>query len=687
MIDFQQIATLRRFEPSQRFPDYFNSTTYVIIHLSSFYYYSSIVYLLFIIHHYKMDLKQTPFLKIKTNKIDIKKEVNQEGVIVLKSKVKLKKPPYRLTHRLIHWAKKIPDKVFLGQRDNNGHWRTITYAETYGKIENIAQYLLQTNVSPERPIAILSENSIEHGLMALAALHIGVPYSPIAPAYSLKSTDYEKLRHTIDLLTPSIIFVQDGKQYEKALAAVTPKVGEVSNLADLKEPVKIIAVNAPLSSHIVFDDILKTKPTTSVNKAFKAIDNQTIAKILFTSGSTGLPKGVINTHGNITTNWQQITQTFPFMQNGGLNFIDWLPWNHTFGGNHNFGLTLFNGGSLYIDEGNPTPNGIKKTVENLHDIAPTIYCNVPKGFEELIPFLKQDKTLCAHFFSQLKLFFYAGAGMPQHVWDDLERLAYETTGKRLMIASGLGMTEASPSAMFNTQFGSFAGMLGVPVPDLTIKLIPNGGKLEARFKGENMTKGYWRNAEATAKAFDEEGYYCTGDALKFVDENDPNKGMIFDGRIAEDFKLDTGTWVNVGILKAKLIAAGKGLIQDAAITGHDRAFLGAIVFPELNFCKKLTGLDENADLGNFKNFPNLIVNHPSVLAALQAVLNDFAQHSTGSSTRVKRAIFADFTLSIDKGEITDKGSINQRMILANRAAYVDKLYEKERVEPVLEVQK
>ncbi len=661
------------------------------------------------------DLKQTPFKKIRTAKIDIIKEVNTEGVVILKSTVPLKERPHRITHRLIHWAKKTPDKVFLGQRINtipkvgevlnlpdlkdvkNNNWRTLTYAETYEKVRSIAQYLLQNHVSPERPIAILSENSIEHGLIALAAMHIGVPYSPIAPAYSLKSTDYEKLRHTIDLLTPSIIFVQDGKQYEKALAAVTPKVGEVSNLTDLKidlktptdlkEPVKIITVNDPLSNHIVFEDILKTKPTSSVNKAFKAIDNQTIAKILFTSGSTGLPKGVINTHGNITTNWQQITQTFPFMQNGGLNFIDWLPWNHTFGGNHNFGLTLFNGGSLYIDEGNPTPNGIKKTVENLHDIAPTMYCNVPKGFEELIPFLKQDKALCAHFFSQLKLFFYAGAGMPQHVWDDLERLSYETTGKRLIIASGLGMTEASPSAMFNTQLGSFAGMLGVSVPNLAVKLIPNGGKLEARFKGENMTPGYWRNAEATAKAFDEEGYYCTGDALKFVDENDPNKGMIFDGRIAEDFKLDTGTWVNVGILKAKLIAAGKGLIQDAAITGHDRAFLGAIVFPELNFCKKLTGLDENADLGNFKNFPNLIVNHPSVLAALQAVLNDFAQHSTGSSTQIKRAVFADFTLSIDKGEITDKGSINQRMILANRVEYVDKLYEKERIEPVLEVQK
>jgi feruloyl-CoA synthase len=631
------------------------------------------------------DLKKTPFHKLKTIKIDIQKAVNTEGVIVLKSTVALKKRPHRMTQRLIHWAKKTPDKVFLGQRSPSGAggWRTITYKETYEKVKSIAQFLLQTNVSPERPIAILSENSIEHGLIALAALHIGAPYSSIAPAYSLRSTDYAKLKHTIDLLTPALIFVQNGEQYAKALAAVAPNVGEVSNLPDVndvKNDVKIVAVRAPLSNHIIFDDILKTKPTAAVNKAFKTIDNQTIAKILFTSGSTGLPKGVINTHGNITTNWQQITQTFPFMANGGLNFIDWLPWNHTFGGNHNFGLTLFNGGSLYIDEGNPTPNGIKKTVENLHEIAPTMYCNVPKGFEELIPFLKENKTLREKFFSQLKLFFYAGAGMPQHIWDALEQLAYETTGKRILISTGLGMTETSPSSMFNAHFGSFSGMLGVPVAGMELKLVPNGGKMEARFRAPNVMPGYWRNPEATAKAFDTEGYYCTGDALKFVDENNPNKGMIFDGRIAEDFKLDTGTWVSVGVLKAKLITAGKGLIQDAVITGHDRSFVGAIVFPELNYCKKLAGLSDDADL-------KTVVSTPSVLAALQSVLNDFAKQNTGSSTLVKRAVFADFDLSIDKGELTDKGSINQRQILANRVEYVDIIYAKELNIKVLEVQK
>jgi feruloyl-CoA synthase len=625
-----------------------------------------------------MDLKQTPFLKIKTAKIDILKHVNTEGGhITLKSTVPLKKRPHRMTQRLVHWAKKTPDKVFLGQRSplGAGGWQTLTYAETFKKVKSIAQYLLQTGVSPEKPLAILSENSLEHGLMALAALHIGVPYSPIAPAYSLKSTDFDKLKHTINLLTPALIFVQNGKEYEKALNAVG-------------KDIPIVAVNDPLSNHIHFnqwttppqgfDGLINDVGNIVVFTKFKEIKPDTLAKILFTSGSTGLPKGVMLTHGNITTNWQQITQTFPFMQNGGLTFIDWLPWNHVFGGNHNFGLTLYNGGSLYIDEGNPTPNGMLKTIENLRSIAPTMYCNVPKGFEELIPFLRADKTLREHFFSQLKLFFYAGAGMPQHIWDTLEQLAYETTGKRVLISTGLGMTEASPSCMFNLFFGSISTNLGTPLPDITVKLVPNEGKLETRFKGENITKGYWRNPEATQKAFDDEGFYCTGDALKFVDENDPNKGMLFDGRIAEDFKLDTGTWVSVGVLKAKLIAAGKGLIQDAVITGHDKSFLGAIIFPELNFCKKLANLPDETDI-------ETLVSTPSVFSALQTVLNEFSNQSTGSSTLIKRVVFADFTLSIDRGEITDKGSINQRAILANRVEYVEKLYEKKVLAPVLEV--
>jgi feruloyl-CoA synthase len=600
----------------------------------------------------KMNLKNTPFLQIDTIPIDIQKEVHSDGVIILKSAVPLQNCPHRLTERLIYWAEKTPNTIFIAQKDEKGVWQSLTYAETLQKVGSIAQYLLQTEVSAERPLAILSENSIEHALMALAAYHIGVPHAPIAPAYSLRSTDYGKLKHTINLLTPGLIFVQNGKLYQKAIQAVAPNVA-------------VLAVKDCQSTS--FESVLNTIPTKAVDLAFEKIQPDTLAKILFTSGSTGLPKGVMNTHGNMTTNLQQVTQTFAFVANGGLRAVDWLPWNHTFGGNHNLGLTFYNGGSLYIDGGNPTPKGIETTLQNLREIAPTVYFNVPKGFEELIPRLKQDKILCKYFFSELKMFFYAGASISQHVWDGLETLAYETTGKRLMISSGLGMTETSPACTFNTAYYSRAGMIGTPVPGLEVKLVPNGGKMEARFRGNNVMKGYWRNSEATAKAFDNEGYYLTGDALKILNPDNPNEGMVFDGRIAEDFKLDTGTWVNVGVLKAKLIAAGNGLIQDAAITGHDKSFLGAIIFPDLNYCKKLAGLNEEADL-------KTIVNQPILLEKLQETLANLAKTSTGSSTLIKKAIFADFELSMEKGEITDKGSINQRMILSNRAAHVAQIY-------------
>lgn len=601
-----------------------------------------------------MNLKTTPFLEIPMVEVDIQREEAADGSIRLRSRVELEAGPYRLTERLQYWAEHSPERTFIAQRNQQGEWEHLNYRDTYNQVCRLASFLQQTDVSHERPLAILSENSIEHGLMALAALHIGLPYSVVTAAYALRSTDYAKFRHVIETLTPGLIFVQNGRAFAPAIAAVCPKV-------------KVLAVNEAEPGNLLFSEALQTPVSPSIEEAHNQIQPETIAKILFTSGSTSVPKGVINTHGNISSNWRQITQTFPFFKNGGLTLIDWLPWNHTFGGNHNFGLTLYNGGTLYIDAGNPTPTGLQLTLQNLREIAPTVYFNVPKGFEELVHYLQADSELCRFFFSRLQLLFYAGAGMPQHVWDALEQLAYQTTGKRLLISTGLGMTEASPSCMFNIHYGSFSGMLGTPVPGLEMKLIPNAGKSEVRFRGPNLTPGYWRNPEASAKAFDEEGFYCTGDALKFVDPNDPNAGFIFDGRISEDFKLDTGTWVSVGVLRAKFITEAQGLIQDVVITGHDRPFIGAIVFPELNYCRRLAGLKMGASLEQ-------IVTNPVILAALEDLLERFAKQSTGSSTLIKRAVFADFQLSMDRGEITDKGSINQRQVLANHPDLVEKIY-------------
>jgi feruloyl-CoA synthase len=601
-----------------------------------------------------------PYLELDTIPISISSELRADGTMILKSRIPLESFPFKLTERLLHWAKMSPGKIFLAQRDRSqaseGAWESITYIETLQKVRSVGQALLNRAVSKEKPVIILSENSIEHGLLALAAMHTGIPYSPVSPAYSLRSDNFEKLSHIVQLLTPGLIFVQDANVYERALKAIARGV----------EVVSVVKPRAGLNCSS-FDDLLQTVPTGAVDVAHNSVTAASIAKILFTSGSTGVPKGVINTQQNLTCNLQQITQTFPFLKDGNLELMDWLPWNHTFGGNHNFGLTLYNGGSLYIDDGNPTPEGIARTVNNLRNRKPTTYFNVPKGFESLIPFLKRDDKLRAQFFSNLNMLFYAGAGLAQHVWDALEELSVETIGKKIMIGTGLGCTESCPSALFASAPGGYAGLLGVPVPGLELKLVPTEDKLEARYRGKNIFPGYWRQPELTAAAFDNEGFYCTGDALKFADQGNVEKGMVFNGRIAEDFKLNTGTWVNVGILKAHLIAEGKGLIQDAVITGHDNEFVGAIVFPEINYCRRKFGLGSDVSLRD-------MARHPQILDELADVLNRLSKKSTGSSTFVKRALIADFSLSIDRGEITDKASVNQRMVLKGHPEVAAQIY-------------
>lgn len=614
----------------------------------------------------KGKISEASFLKIPTIDIDIEKRVDQQGNVYLKSNIDLKPHPYQMTERLVFWAAQTPDSIFLAQRGKDRRWVKLTYRDVWERVQKVGQYLINSNLSADRPLAILSHNSLEHAIVALAALHVGIPYAPISPAYSLKTNDYAKLGHCIKILTPGLIFVQDVCVYEHAVQSVAAEI-------------PMLAVEKGDSDSVAsFEDVLETKVTKVVSDAYTQVERKTIAKILFTSGSTDMPKGVINTHGNITSNWQQITQTFPFMMNGGLQLMDWLPWNHTFGGNHNFGLALYNGGTLYIDEGNPTPKGIVATVVNLKEFPPTVYFNVPKGFEELIPFLKKDETFRNLFFSRLKMLFYGGASLPQHVWNDLETLAVQAIGKKILISSGYGMTEASPTAMLNTRFGSGSGMLGVPVPALEIKLAPHQDKFEARFKGPNLTPGYWRNERATRDAFDEDGFYKTADALKLADSSDANYGLVFDGRLAEDFKLNSGTWVRVGALRSQFIEAGGGLFKDVVITGHDKNFLGAIVILDIQNCAELLGHKGEADLRS-------LINSKPVLEALEKTLNLIGKKSTGSSTIIRRALFAEFEPSVKNGEITDKGSINQRVILNHRKAIVDRLYHEVRLPGVIEV--
>ena len=595
--------------------------------------------------------KNTQFGPTKTSKKQL-----ENAIVHFKNEQLLADFPTKITDKLVHWAKTKPDHTFIGRRNpTTRDWHKLSYAETLEKVKSIAQYLLTLEFTPDETVVILSENSLEHALLALASVHIGIAYTPISPPYSLVSNDFGKLKHCLELMTPKVIFAQSGKVYQKAIEFTKTLFPET------------IVVTADGEDGVYFQEILYTKASADVNIAAAKVNADTIAKVLFTSGSTGLPKGVMNHHEMWCANLQQITQVLPFMQLQPPVFIDWLPWNHTFGSNHNFGLALFNGGTILIDDGKPTPNGIEETVQNLREISPTAYFNVPKGFEMLIPYLEKEPALRENFFKNLNILFYAGASLAQPVWNRLEDLAVETIGVKIPIITGLGCTESGPSAMFANWGGAFSGLLGVPVAGMDVKLVPDGDKMEARYKAPNVTKGYWRNDEATKNAFDEDGYYKTGDAVKFLDENNPDKGLVFDGRIAEDFKLSTGTWVNVGVLKAKVISTGSPIIQDVVFAGLDKEYIGAILFLNADACRKLANL--SVEISNKETFL-----HKEVGDFINNWLTEFNKTSTGSSTVIKKYVISLEPPSIDLGEITDKGSLNQRAVLKHRVDLVNKMY-------------
>lgn len=583
-----------------------------------------------------------------------KKTIREDGSILLNLEQALEEFPEKITQKLVHWAENKPDEVFIARRNAQNEWIKLTYSATLNHVKSIAQYLLDQNFSADETIVILSENSIEHALLALAAMHIGIPYTPISPAYSLVSNDLGKLKHCLELMNPRLVFAQNGKTFEKALALSKT----------LFPNTQLVSVEA--SPEIEFSELVNTPASDEVDLAFEQVHKDSVAKILFTSGSTGLPKGVINTQQMLCANLQQITQAFPFFQEEAPVFIDWLPWNHTFGSNHNFGLILYNGGTLYIDDGKPTPKGIEITVQNLREISPTAYFNVPKGFEMLIPYFEKEPALRNTFFQKLNICFYAGASLAQPVWNKMEELSIETIGEKVPIITGLGCTESGPSALFANWGGSYSGLLGVPIAGLEVKLVADGDKMEVRYKAPNVTKGYWRNPEATQKVFDEEGFYKTGDAVKFVDENCPDKGLIFDGRIAEDFKLSTGTWVNVGVLKSKIVSTGSPVVQDVVIAGLDKEYIGIILFLNADACRSLIG----EELSNEEAFQ-----HEKIKEFVDELLIKLNKTATGSSTRIEKAVVAIEAPSIEIGEITDKGSLNQRAVLKHRAEIVKRLFE------------
>ena len=584
-------------------------------------------------------------------------ETQDNGVQYVLADVPLEPYPQRMTDKLLHWANETPDRTYVARRQRlsdgrTGDWQHLSYVQALTYARRIGQALINRGLSADKPVLILSQNSLEHAMMALGCMMVGVAYCPVSPAYSTVSKDFEKLKHIMRTLTPGMVMAVDADRYGAAIAACVP------------DDVEVVLVNGSVAGrdHTRFADVLDTPETAAVEAAMQATGPDTIVKFLFTSGSTNMPKGVINTHGMWCANQQQMLQSMPVLGESPPVLVDWLPWNHTFGGNHNMGLTLYHGGSLYIDDGKPVPALMGETLRNLREIAPTVYFNVPTGLEAIANAMHTDDVLRRNLLSKVRMFFYSGAALAQPIWDSLHSSQEREVGERIVMGTGLGMTETGPFGIFVPRPEVASGDLGLPAAGLQLKLAPMGDKVEVRYKGPNVTPGYWRAAEANADAFDEEGFLKSGDAVVWRDPAQPHLGLRFDGRIAEDFKLSTGTFVSVGPLRGKIIAAGAPYVQDVVITGLNMKEVGAMLFTTAKV-RQLAGLDAEAPLAE-------VLAHPSVLAHFQQVLNQLAANATGSANRVARLVLLSEPPSIDKGEVTDKGSINQRAVLKHRDALV-----------------
>jgi feruloyl-CoA synthase len=576
------------------------------------------------------------------------------GAMVLRSPQTLKAYPRHLGFHLRRWAAETPDRVFLAERDAGGQWRSLTYREMHAFVESLGQALLDEGLSAERPLMVLSENSVDIAAITLAALNVGIPVVPVSPAYSLMSQDLAKVRAIAALVTPGAIYAREGDRYARAIEAIR------------KPDTRVIVSEGDIAGATRLADLRTTAVTPAVSQAFERINPDQVAKILFTSGSTGDPKGVVTTHRMLSANQQSIAQCWPFLEDSPPVILDWLPWSHAFGANHNFNLVLRNGGSFYIDDGKPMPGLIERTIANLREVSPTLYFNAPRGYDMLLPYLERDAQLRDCFFRRLDLIFYASAALPQNLWDRLEAAAVASRGERVRMVSSWGSTETTCTATSVYFTIEKAGVIGIPAPGVEVMLTPSASKMELRVRGPVVTPGYWKRPDLTAQAFDEEGFYRIGDAGRLDDPSDPTRGIVFDGRVAEDFKLLSGTWVHCGQVRLAAITACSPAVQDAVVTGRDRESLGLLVFLNLAACRAIAG-DESLSLAQ------LAVND-KVQAYVAQGLAAYNRANPSNSTRIDRFVLLPDAPSIDEGEITDKGYIHQRAVTERRAALVEALY-------------
>jgi feruloyl-CoA synthase len=604
-------------------------------------------------------LTKPAFRKIEWLTRDIAVDRRADGTIVLKSRIPLKAYDRHIPDSLAKWAKDAPQRTWLAQRSGaERQWRRVSYGEAKHTVDALTQALLNLEVAPDSPLAILSGNSIEHALMTMAAMQARLPVAPVSPAYSLMSQDHLKLKYLFKLIKPAIVMVQDGPTFEKALKALD--LGGVT-VVHVARPCEAI-------DSVAFADLAATTITDEVEESIAKITPDTIGKLLFTSGSTGMPKAVINTQRMMCANAAMTMQARPRGEGGPPpTVLDWMPWNHTMGGNAAFNPILVDGGTLYIDDGRPIPGQFEETIRNLREVSPTLYGNVPAGYAALAAAMEKDDALCRSFFKDLTLMAYGGARLPDDLYDRMQALAVRTTGERIVFYTGWGSTETAPTATGTYWDTERVGLVGLPFPGVELKMVPCGSKYELRLRGVNVTPGYFRQPELTEKMFDEEGFYCIGDAGVFVDPEDPLQGIIFAGRVVEDFKLTTGTFVHVGSLRTDAIAAATPVVQDALVAGHDRPFIGLLAWPNLHACRQLIG----NPAATFED----AVKHPAVLACLKRGLETHNKSVEGaSSRRIARTMLMIEPPSIDGNELTDKGYINQRAGLERRASLVERLY-------------
>jgi feruloyl-CoA synthase len=582
-------------------------------------------------------------------------EHRDDGSLVLRSPQPLADYPANLGCLLFDWSAETPERIFLAERDGRARWRRVTYAEAAHAASSVAQALIDRGLDRSRTVMALSGNGVDHALLMLGCFLAGVPICPVSPAYSLKSADHERLRHIGRLIKPALVYVDSFEPFRAALHAAGLASAELVSSAPLPEG----------AAGTRFSELLATAPTSEVQRRAESVTPDDVAKVLYTSGSTGVPKGVVNTHRMLSANQQMLRQCWRFLERTPPVLLDWLPWNHTFGGNHNFNMVLRNGGTLYLDQGRPTPDAIDATVANLRDVSPNMYFNVPAGYGMLLPYLERDDELARSFLREMRLIFYAAAALPQDLWDRLARLSTRHLGRRVPMTSSWGCTETAPLATTAHFPVDRAGVIGLPAPGVEVKLVPLAGKLELRVRGPNVTPGYHGQPELTRQAFDGEGFYRPGDAARLLDPDAPEKGLVFDGRIAEDFKLGTGTWVRVGLLRTAVLTACSPVLQDLVVCGQDRGEIGILAWPNLSACRELVGAEADAASAT---------RAAQVLEVVRRGIDDHNRANPGAATRVARVHLMAEPPSIDANEITDKGYINQRAVLERRLDLVEKLF-------------